>query len=268
MSEKSTFDSEMPEQIFSRLRRLNIPQEILTDLPSLPNTGHGLMVYGSRARGDHLETSDLDLLCLASYSQRTVNMGLVSMSVYTKEQLESSQGTLFGMHLHRDAKILWDPTGELGRLLKGMGDINIDRLLSRVLRLSTLFTTLDRDIPRYLPGLLREARYLLRSALYAKAIESGHPCFSVRELAQRHNDPQLSRLLTSRPTNIRYQDLEECLKRLQNIVGEFPRNVHGSLEATVVNEWEVGGDLLSMAFMALGVTGQEDDYAEVGKILL
>ena len=63
-------------------------------------------------------------------------------------------------------------------------------------------------------------------------------------------------------------DLSECLSRLRQIIGEFPTSQHGSLEATIVNEWERPGDLLSMAFMALGITGQGFDYAEVEKILL
>jgi len=55
---------------------------------------------------------------------------------------------------------------------------------------------------------------------------------------------------------------------LQQIIGEFPPSKNGSLEATIVNEWEQPGDLLSMAFLALGITGQGADYAEVEKILL
>ncbi|MGL5827936.1 MAG: hypothetical protein ACRCYU_24485, partial [Nocardioides sp.] len=60
----------------------------------------------------------------------------------------------------------------------------------------------------------------------------------------------------------------ECLSRLRRITGDFPASRNGSVEATVVNEWHRPGDLLSMAFLALGITGQGADYAEVEKILL
>lgn len=53
-----------------------------------------------------------------------------------------------------------------------------------------------------------------------------------------------------------------------HIIGDFPPSQNGSLEATIVNEWERPGDLLSMAFLALGITGRGADYAEVEKILL
>ena len=62
--------------------------------------------------------------------------------------------------------------------------------------MSGLFTSLERDFPST-SGLLRQARYLLRSCLYAQAIADGDPCFSVRELAVRRGDPNLARLLAS-----------------------------------------------------------------------
>ena len=82
-------------------------------------------------------------------------------------------------------------------------------------------------------------------------------------------DPCLARLLASwQPGDATAHDLEECLSRLRGIVGKFPSSEHGSLEATIVNEWGRPGDILSIAFMALGATVNGADYAEVEKILL
>ena len=104
---------------------------------------------------------------------------------------------------------------------------------------------------------------------YARAIAEGDPCFSVREIAERNADPSLVSLLASRQVKEpSIDDLTECVSRLEAIVGSLPMNPHGSLEALVVNEWYSGGDLLAMAFMALGIAGGESDYAEVDKILL
>jgi hypothetical protein len=255
-------------EIVEALLELGVPPGLLEDLPSLPDGTRGLLIYGSQARGDAIPGSDVDLLALADNARHSINAGNVNISFYTLQQLSTGIGTLFGAHLNRDAKIVWDEGG-LGHAVRAMGVVDTDRLLQRVLQMSQLFTSLQRDLPKYLPGLLREARYLLRSCLYAKAIEAGSPCFSVRELAARHDDPQLSSLLTSRPIGeATIEDLQECLSRLRRIIGEFPQSPHGSLEATVVNEWELPGDLLSMAFLALGITGRGADYAEVEKILL
>lgn len=255
--------------VVGALLAMNVPSDVVEDFPELPADVEGLLIYGSQARGDAVPGSDLDVLALASTSRPSTQSGLVNVSYYTRGQFSTGIGTLFGAHLKRDAKILWDDHGHLIRAVQDMGDVDTDRLLARVRSMSQLFTSPKWDLPKYLAGLLRQARYLLRSCLYAQAIAEGEPCFSVRELAVRHGDPYLAYLLASRqPNEATAADLQECLSRLRGIIDDFPPSQHGSLEATVVNEWGQRSDVLSMAFLALGVTGKGSDYAEVEKILL
>jgi hypothetical protein len=256
-------------QLLESLAKLTVPGELLKCVPAMPIDFSGLLLYGSRARGDAVAGSDLDLLAIVEQPRPSAYSGDVSVGYYTIAQVESGRGTLFGAHLMRDAKVIWDPTGELGAALSKMGDVDTERLFSRAINMSRILGCLEMDLPKYLTGLLREARYLLRSCLYARAIAEGSPCFSVREIAQRNADPPLASLLASRQTTEpSFEDLTECISRLETILGPLPMNPHGSLEALVVNEWQSGGDLLSMAFMALGISGSDSDYAEVDKILL
>lgn len=255
--------------VVSALLAIGVSQSLLRDFPELPRDVEGLLVYGSQARGDAITGSDLDVMALVTTPRTSAYSGDVHVSYYTGEQLSTGIGTLFGAHLKRDAKVVWDLHGRLGHAVEEMGDVDTDRLLARAWGMSELFTSPERDLPKYLLGLLREARYLLRSCLYAQAIANGDPCFSVRELAIRHGDQLLTTLLASRPQGrATVDDLNDCLFRLRAIVGEFPPSRHGSLEATIVNDWARPSDLLSMAFMALGTTGNGSDYAEVKKILL
>lgn len=258
------------DEVVRVLLGMGIAPNVLKDFPELPAEIEGLLVYGSQARGDAVPGSDLDLLGLVSVPHPSTHSGNVNISYYTRDQLSTGVGTLFGAHLKRDAKIVWDNHGHhLSRAVENMGEVDTKRLLARARRMSELFTSPERDFPKYLPGLLRQARYLLRSCLYAQAIADGNPCFSVRELAVRHGDPNFARLLaSSQPGEATCADFKECLSRLRGIIGDFPPSEHGSLEATVVNEWEQPSDVLSMAVVALGANVEGSDYAEVEKILL
>lgn len=249
------------------LRALGVPGELVRGVPPLPQGALGVLVYGSQARGDAVEGSDLDILVAVDRPRVSYEGKLVSVSYYTKRQLETGAGTLFGAHLARDAQVLSDPQGTLSECLESMGEVNTARVFERARQMSCIFTCLDTDLPRYLPGLLREARYLLRSALYAAAISEGAPCFSVRQLADRHRDPRLVDLLASRGAHESQADLLEIIERLASVVGEPDVNPYGSLESLVVNLWGSGSDTLGMGFLALRSSG-DGSYADVEKILL
>jgi len=234
----------------------------------LPPGLTGLLLYGSLARGDNTESSDVDLLALVTLPTGSRHTERVSVSAYTFDQLSSASGTLFGMHLARDGVVVTDAEGRLSELLAGMGAPDPGHVFGRIRHLAAV---LDDEPELHLPGRVRVARYLLRTAIYVTALASGEPCFSVRELALRLGQPELVELLSSnlrvapRPTQMVLQDL---LERLDQEVNGLERNRHGSTQNLVVAEWYEDRELAALGALALAKDDTPYDYSALPKVLL
>lgn len=144
----------------------------------------GLLLYGSRARGTDRPGSDVDVLQLSNVSGPTVHIGLVSVSRYDAQSLRSllQRGSIFGRHLHNEAKVLWDPVGELrGLLSEFRAPISYARTLS-LIRLIAEALSLPHD-SRYDIGVHRAAVYCARTALYISSIQAGNEHFDSSRIA-------------------------------------------------------------------------------------
>jgi Nucleotidyltransferase domain. len=260
------------DAVGAALEALSVPaEEIASALRLMPNRAIGVLVYGSRARNDFTPASDLDLLALFASPRGSRSDGNARLSYYTPEQLATAIGTLFGMHLARDGIILHDTGGVLASCLASMGAPDPEELSTRIRRYSAVLDTSNNDLQRYLGGLTRVARYLLRTAIYAQAIAAGRPCFSVRELAERLAQPELVALLSAdpavhgSPSSDTFLDLRA---RLASTVGPLVSNPYGSIAALIVSEWDSDRERATLATLATASDAATFDYSELPKVLL
>lgn len=233
----------------------------------------GVMLYGSRARGDYTGTSDFDLLRLSSNRLvRATKVGRISITSYTIEQFESASGTLFGTHLKRDGRVLVDPEGTLAQMLARFDEVDPIELLNRVTRFAVILDQNEAERETHLDGMVELARYLLRTAIYSIAIREGAPCFSVRELATRYSDPDLARVLasdrdvTGAATEI---ELANLVGRLSRVIGGIPRNTIGNIEVIAVATRYSDPYLSALAARAASRSaGAGVDYSDLPGIVL
>ncbi|MEQ1699251.1 MAG: nucleotidyltransferase domain-containing protein [Ilumatobacteraceae bacterium] len=254
--------------IVNKLTTAGVPRESAEQVTALlPRGLVGLLLYGSFARGDNVTNSDVDLLALVTHPQGSRKSGALSLSCYTPAQLSSAAGTLFGMHLARDGVIVTDTDDRLSILLHEMGEPEPNQVFERIRHLAAV---LDDTPEEHLPGRVRIARYLLRTAIYVTALASGEPCFSVRELASRLQQPELVDLLSSNQTAPVWSSavLEDLSLRLEREVGSLARNTHGSLRNLVVAEWYDDLDRATLGALALASDASPYDYAALPKVLL
>jgi len=92
----------------------------------------GLLLYGSRARGDAYDSSDTDLLLVVDESVRiarelyrswdTILQDRISLNIATLPATAQDAGSLW-FECALDAKIIFDPTGALRRRLDNIKDM-------------------------------------------------------------------------------------------------------------------------------------------------
>ena len=268
----SSLDADAIAQMEHGLSSIGLSySEIEQVMRMLPPDTLGLMAYGSRSRGDYLKSSDIDLLALVSHPCRAAKAKKVQLSCYTEQQLSSASGTLFGYHLSRDGVILFDTDELLSRTLKTFTSPDLIRLTDRIRALSAILEVSARDRHRYIAGLCRLGRYLLRTAIYLHALADGRPCFSIRELAQRYADPRLATLLASDPHLVptpSIEGLDELRSRLAELVGMPTQVKYDSLEAIAVAAAGIDPMTSQLARLAMSPNDETLDYSQLAKILL
>ena len=231
----------------------------------------GLLLYGSWARGDATDDSDLDALALNFIGIQPDRGGRVSLAHYNEVQLRAVSGTLFGYHLVRDGVVLFERGRQLSTLLAAIKAPEPGSVLERVRSLTPVLDVSSGVRSRYIDGLTQVARYLVRSALYAEALDNGEPCFSVREIAERKQDPDLAAVLSShaavRPaaSTAVFDDLRA---RLSTVIGPLLHNPYGDLDALIEDAWEANRELSNFATLALSDGTEDLPYDELPKVTL
>ena len=258
--------------IDATLRLRHVPLTFRNELRSkLTGKFDGLLLYGSWARGDAGEHSDLDTLVLNLRGNRPAPEGHVSVADYDEVELRAASGTLFGYHLVRDGLILVERSGCLSRILATIEPPAPGAVTERVRSLTPVLDVSTDDREKYISGLTKVARYLLRSALYAEALDHGEPCFSVREIAQRKNDAQLAAVLSSHELIRPAADstvFNHLCDNLGKVVGPLLPNSYGDLHGLIEGAWADNQELSNFATLALSDGKDELPYDELPKVTL
>jgi hypothetical protein len=212
------------------------------------------MLYGSHARGDAGPGSDIDLLQLVPQSPRSYTSERVSVVSYTPAQLDemAAEGSLFAWHLCTEGVVVHDPGGLLRDSLALHRGPACDQALDRVATLSAILDLAPAEFALYSNRAVRTARYLARTAVYARALESGEGSFNLHAAAKAAGRPHFAQLLTPRPERV--SDWENFVAHrvaLSDLIGPLRPNPFNSLEALAVRSWGRDVQLASLAIQTL-----------------
>jgi hypothetical protein len=163
-----------------------------------------VLLFGSRARGDHEEGSDLDLLFVTSEPQpRHRAVDHISLSLYPLNTLldRAAGGDLFVCHLVYEAKPIYDPTGELARLRAAFRFCDsYAREVAHASDLGWMLARFGRSAPNSSLANRRIA-WCVRTILIARSAERRHPVFSQRDLAAFAAQESVARLIRQKSSD-------------------------------------------------------------------
>jgi len=210
-----------------------------------------LVLFGSHARGDASEISDVDILQVCPNPRASYTVGKISYSNYTLQQLlrMARTGSLFVLHLLKESKPLVDSEHVLVRIRQAYCPASTATILSQVKQSLPLLPCDQQAFLERPVRLTTLAIHLLRTTAYAMSFAQGGDSFSMIDVAQRLNLPKLASI--RRDTNVNWPSFCDVVEQLAELVGEIPKNPHGSLEAVIVNAWPESSMCVSLGLRLL-----------------
>lgn len=148
-------------------------------------------VFGSYARQDFNEKSDIDILCITEESwQSNSSVGKINVSFFPKHNflLSASSGDLFILHIIREAKTIYDPTSlyyQVDKAFEYKSSYNVEISqasdLGRFLINISTNSNFDGAASRIIN---KRIAWCARTILIARSVAKGNPVFDARGLSK------------------------------------------------------------------------------------
>jgi hypothetical protein len=227
-------------------------------LGTIEDTQAPLMLFGSYARKDSTDESDIDVLEVTKVRLPPYKRGRINVSPYTVHTLSylCSHGSLFVLHLLNDGIIIRDRDRRLADTLRKYISPRDYRYYRTQLRGAVPLLDCSAEFySRKWRQLHRIAIFLLRSSCFAELAERGTPLFAMKAVARVLRDDRIEKAYFLKSCHSPNRSLFEFTATL---VAEYLHaelhNPYGSVEALLV----AGGDR-SRLLKALGARLLDDD---------
>jgi predicted nucleotidyltransferase len=197
-----------------------------------------IFLYGSHARGDSQETSDVDVLQVTPTHTAPYTVGRVNVTCYTLEQLLriARRGGLFARHLIEEALPLADPQNVLGTLRSAyVRPLDYTGVKKEVCGCAPLLDVTEPQFNENAEGLSSLVSYLIRTYLYATAFDHGAMSFAMEHVLDLLGQHRARIALSSVRSQRSFPAFAAGCTLFEELTGTACRRIEGSLEAFIVN---------------------------------
>lgn len=210
-----------------------------------------LLLFGSRARGDHSASSDIDLLAVTDNKKPTVSgSDDASLFHYSFDWLrdKASAGDLFVWHLVTEAIAIYDPADNLNALRQEFRfKDDYRKELSHASDVGWLISLFGDQMP------VKEANrwftWAVRTISIALAANLQKPAFSGTALADVLGYPQIDRLVRQKDKNtVDASDLSLLADFLQDMMSDELIHAEGSID-DFKSHFEVTDNAVGLAIL-------------------
>jgi predicted nucleotidyltransferase len=198
----------------------------------------GIFLYGSHARGDSGEMSDIDILQVTTSHAAPYAVGRVNVTCYTVKQLLdlAREGSLFARHLISEAQPLNDPY----KILEAMKSAYVSPMTYDPVRreVCACAPLLDVDQAEYIEnreGLTSLVTYLIRTYLYALAFDQGAQSFAMGHIVELLGYHEMKVILSRARAEPKFETFETARVAFERLTNTACIRKEGSLDAFIVN---------------------------------
>ena len=194
-----------------------------------------LVLFGSYSRGDYDSSSDIDVLEITREKEKPYSKAKINFSTYSLDQLKTmaSEGNLFVLHIIMEGEVISGNFKILDILNASFKrQNNYKGFRDEIILTAKLLDVSEKNFKANSKGYYGLLCYLFRSYLYAMTYDESLIEFSIKKIAAKYNDQDISKVFNLKyNTRITYSEYLNCKSIFQKYAkSEFTNHLIDRVE--------------------------------------